>query len=107
MILIYINECEKIARHSADACSSLQITFHADRPASSHTMPPGGCRLAVINAWGASPQGTGCGIACGTSPVSQNHEPNPGRLRRDLQRARALSFAVIFRPRRSEGAYPF
>jgi hypothetical protein len=31
--------------------SSLQITFHPDRPASSHAMPPGGFRLAVINAW--------------------------------------------------------
>ena len=32
--------------------SSLQITFYSDRPASSHSMPPGGFRLAVINAWG-------------------------------------------------------
>jgi hypothetical protein len=31
--------------------SSLQITFHPDRPPSSHSMPPGGFRLAVINAW--------------------------------------------------------
>lgn len=31
--------------------SSVQITFHPDRPASSHSMPPGGFRLAVINAW--------------------------------------------------------
>lgn len=31
--------------------SSLQITFHPDRPAGSHAMPPGGFRLAVINAW--------------------------------------------------------
>jgi hypothetical protein len=31
--------------------SSLQITFHPDRPGSSHSMPPGGFRLAVINAW--------------------------------------------------------
>jgi hypothetical protein len=29
--------------------SSLQITFHPDRPPSSHSMPPGGFRLAVIN----------------------------------------------------------
>lgn len=34
-----------------DAVSSLQITFHADRPAESHSMPPGGFRLAVINVW--------------------------------------------------------
>jgi hypothetical protein len=28
---------------------SVQITFHADRPAAAHAMPPGGFRLAVIN----------------------------------------------------------
>jgi hypothetical protein len=28
---------------------SVQITFHADRPAAGHAMPPGGFRLAVIN----------------------------------------------------------
>jgi hypothetical protein len=31
--------------------SSLQITFYDDRPTASHAMPPGGFRLAVINAW--------------------------------------------------------
>jgi hypothetical protein len=34
-----------------DAVSSLQITFHPDLPAESHSMPPGGFRLAVINVW--------------------------------------------------------
>lgn len=29
--------------------SSLQITFHADRPPSWHAMPPGGFRLAIVN----------------------------------------------------------
>jgi hypothetical protein len=28
---------------------SVQITFHADRPAASHPMPPGGFRLALVN----------------------------------------------------------
>ncbi|MBV8910460.1 MAG: hypothetical protein JOZ89_06840 [Gammaproteobacteria bacterium] len=32
--------------------TSVQITFHEDRPASSHAMPPGGFRLAVINSLG-------------------------------------------------------
>ncbi|HEY1364504.1 MAG TPA: hypothetical protein VGF60_19835 [Xanthobacteraceae bacterium] len=32
--------------------SSVQITFHDDKPAASHAMPPGGFRLAVVNAWG-------------------------------------------------------
>jgi hypothetical protein len=31
--------------------SSLQITFHEDRPAAYHAMPPGGFRLAVVNCW--------------------------------------------------------
>lgn len=31
--------------------SSVQITFHADRPAAQHSMPPGGFRVALVNAW--------------------------------------------------------
>ena len=31
--------------------SSVQITFHEDRDAARHAMPPGGFRLAVVNAW--------------------------------------------------------
>jgi hypothetical protein len=30
--------------------SSLQITFHEDRPPERHPMPPGGFRLAIVNA---------------------------------------------------------
>jgi hypothetical protein len=29
--------------------SSVQITFHEDRPAAAHPMPPGGFRLAIVN----------------------------------------------------------
>jgi hypothetical protein len=36
---------------SSPAISSVQITFHADLPATAHAMPPGGFRLAVINCW--------------------------------------------------------
>ena len=32
-----------------DEVSSIQITFHEDRPPSSHSMPPGGFRLAIVN----------------------------------------------------------
>lgn len=32
--------------------SSVQITFHEDRPPESHSMPPGGFRVALVNAWG-------------------------------------------------------
>jgi hypothetical protein len=31
--------------------SSVQITFHQDRGADRHAMPPGGFRLAVVNCW--------------------------------------------------------
>jgi hypothetical protein len=31
--------------------SSVQITFHEDRPPESHAMPPGGFRLAIVNCW--------------------------------------------------------
>ncbi|HYX73256.1 MAG TPA: hypothetical protein VE819_01050 [Steroidobacteraceae bacterium] len=31
--------------------SSVQITFHADRPAATHAMPPGGFRLAIVNCY--------------------------------------------------------
>ncbi len=30
--------------------SSVQITFHAEKPAALHSMPPGGFRLAIVNA---------------------------------------------------------
>jgi len=33
------------------AISSVQITFHEGRAAAHHAMPPGGFRLAVVNAW--------------------------------------------------------
>jgi len=31
--------------------SSVQITFHIDRPAAAHPMPPGGFRLAIVNCY--------------------------------------------------------
>ncbi|HSM29178.1 MAG TPA: hypothetical protein VK854_00635 [Woeseiaceae bacterium] len=32
-----------------EGVSSIQITFHEDRPPGSHSMPPGGFRLAIVN----------------------------------------------------------
>jgi hypothetical protein len=29
--------------------SSVQITFHEDKPPGQHAMPPGGFRLAIVN----------------------------------------------------------
>jgi hypothetical protein len=31
--------------------TSVQITFHDDRPPEAHAMPPGGFRLAIVNCW--------------------------------------------------------
>jgi len=31
--------------------SSIQITFHEDKPPEAHAMPPGGFRLAIVNCW--------------------------------------------------------
>jgi hypothetical protein len=31
--------------------SSIQVTFHEDKPSRAHSMPPGGFRLAIINCW--------------------------------------------------------
>lgn len=33
------------------AISSVQVTFHEDRPPRAHSMPPGGFRLAIVNCW--------------------------------------------------------
>jgi hypothetical protein len=33
------------------AISSIQITFHEDKPPETHAMPPGGFRLAIVNCW--------------------------------------------------------
>jgi hypothetical protein len=33
------------------AISSVQITFHEDKPPKMHAMPPGGFRLAIVNCW--------------------------------------------------------
>lgn len=34
---------------STEGVRSIQITFHEDRPPASHSMPPGGFRLAIVN----------------------------------------------------------
>jgi hypothetical protein len=41
-----VNELRKVP-----GVSSIQITFHADKPPQQHAMPPGGFRLAIVNAW--------------------------------------------------------
>jgi hypothetical protein len=34
-----------------DGISSIQLTFHDDKPPELHSMPPGGFRLAIVNCW--------------------------------------------------------
>ncbi|MDH3445418.1 MAG: hypothetical protein OEN50_15940 [Deltaproteobacteria bacterium] len=34
-----------------ESVSSIQLTFHDDKPPELHAMPPGGFRLAIINCW--------------------------------------------------------
>ncbi len=34
---------------ATEGVSSIQITFHEDRPPTTHSMPPGGFRLAIVN----------------------------------------------------------
>lgn len=36
--------------------TSIQITFHEDRPAAAHSMPPGGFRLAIVNGFNLEAQ---------------------------------------------------
>jgi len=36
---------------AAPDVTSVQITFHEDRPPAWHAMPPGGFRLAIVNCW--------------------------------------------------------
>lgn len=31
--------------------TSVQVTFHEDKPPANHSMPPGGFRLAIVNCW--------------------------------------------------------
>jgi hypothetical protein len=38
-------------RRAEPAVASIQITFEASRPGVQHAMPPGGFRLAIVNAW--------------------------------------------------------
>jgi len=48
---------KKLDQHAVDellrrpGISSIQITFHDDRPAEMHAMPPGGFRLAIVDGW--------------------------------------------------------
>lgn len=42
---------ELAAVRAMPGVSSVQITFHADKPAGAHSMPPGGFRMAIVNCW--------------------------------------------------------
>jgi hypothetical protein len=40
---------EELLKHPE--VTSIQITFHEDKPMNAHSMPPGGFRLAIVNCW--------------------------------------------------------
>ena len=46
-----IDPVEVDALRRVPGVSSIQITFHPDRPPDTHAMPPGGFRLAIVNCW--------------------------------------------------------
>jgi hypothetical protein len=49
----YSIERDKVREIAAEypEVTSVQITFHADKPPEAHAMPPGGFRLAIVNCW--------------------------------------------------------
>ena len=57
--------------------SSIQMTFHDDRPPEMHSMPPGGFRLAIINCW--NPE-TGFEVRERLAPLFQSNPPLPRQL---------------------------
>jgi hypothetical protein len=58
--------------------SSIQITFHDDRPPEMHSMPPGGFRLAIIN---CSNPDTGFKIRNRLASMFRSNPPQPTQLR--------------------------
>jgi hypothetical protein len=46
-----VDASEVDALRRVEGVSSIQVTFHADRPPDAHAMPPGGFRLAIVNCW--------------------------------------------------------
>lgn len=64
--------------------TSVQITFHEDRPPAWHAMPPGGFRLAIVNTWNLD-AGVRARERLAASFASQELTPAPRR--RTAQRA--------------------
>ena len=67
--------------------SSIQMTFHDDRPPEMHSMPPGGFRLAIINCW--NPE-AGFAVRERLAPLFQSSPLLPTRLRELESRAQGL-----------------
>jgi hypothetical protein len=47
----HVDRHEVAALRRRPGVSSIQITFHEERPPEAHAMPPGGFRLAIVNCW--------------------------------------------------------
>jgi hypothetical protein len=67
--------------------SSIQMTFHDDRPPEMHSMPPGGFRLAIINCW--NPE-AGFEVRERLVPLFQSSPPLPTQLRELENRVQGL-----------------
>ena len=64
---------------AAPGISSVQVTFHQDKPADQHAMPPGGFRLAIVNCTDlASGRRARAALAAafGLAPAADTNGPN-------------------------------
>jgi hypothetical protein len=59
--------------------SSIQVTFHEDRAPETHAMPPGGFRLAIVNAWDLS-VGLGVRDRLAQAFTTAHPRPAPGEI---------------------------
>jgi hypothetical protein len=59
--------------------SSIQVTFHEDRAPETHAMPPGGFRLAIVNAWDLS-VGLGVRDRLARAFTAAHPRPAPGEI---------------------------
>src|SRR5207245_8359087 len=58
--------------------SSIQMTFHDNKPPEMHSMPPGGFRLAIVNCWDSE---MGFKVPERLGSMFQSSPPPPSQLR--------------------------
>jgi hypothetical protein len=67
--------------------SSIQVTFHDNKPPEMHSMPPGGFRLAIVNCWNSE---TGFKVRERLGSMFQSSPPPPSQLREFENRVQDL-----------------